>query len=467
MDAYHIKENSMKTLICALTLFLLIFSPCAFGQTDAVIPSVGNNLVVKITSSANPEVITSVSLEDAPYGAAVLPDGSYVLVSRRDSEDADNEDHGLVTAIPLDDFNDTSAQIDITVGDQPRGVAVESDGYYAYVANYGDDTVSKIYTPTWVLNETIDLREEGLCDEENPCGPWGIAAIYDEEDGTPKAYVTNHENNSIAVISNSGVELIEDASDLPLDGPIGVAVTPDGSYIYVANFNTDSVAIIDTDTLSLVKSLRVGDAPWGVAVGADGDDVYVTNSGSDTVSVIDTESQVVTATYSTGNQPYGVAAPKNGNYAYIVNHLDNSITKVTHTSPAVDPEEIDTGSIELDGAFGLGSFFGGEPPTAPDDLSATEESASQISLSWSDNSGDEAGFKIERRKDGEDNYTQVAKAAEDVTTYTAAGLERDTLYEFRVRAYTDAADSDYSNTADATTTDEKFSWCFIGCLMAE
>lgn len=455
----------MKTLICGLTLFSLIFAPCAFGQNDAVIPSVGNNLVVKITSSANPEVITSVSLANAPYGAAALPDGSYVVVSRRDSEDPDNSDHGLVTAIPLDDFNDTSAQIDITVGDQPRGVAVESDGYYAYVANYGDDTVTKIYTPTWVLDDTFDLREEGFCDADNPCGPWGVAAIYDEEDGTPKAYVTNHENDSIAVISNSGVELIEAASDMPLDGPLGVAVTPDGRYIYVANFNTDSVAIIDTDTLSLVESIRVGDAPWGVAVGADGDYVYVTNSGSNTVSVIDTESHLIVGTYPTGNQPYGVAASKNGNYAYIVNHSGNSITKVTHTSPAVDPEEIDTGSIELNGAFGLGAFFGGEPPATPDDLSATEESSSQISLSWSDNSSDEAGFKIERRKDGEDDFTQVAKVVADVTTYTAAGLERDTLYEFRVRAYTDAADSDYSNSADATTTDEKFSWCFIGCLM--
>jgi YVTN family beta-propeller protein len=459
----------MKKTICALILFLSASGPSVFGRTDAVIPSAGNNSVVKVTSSADPEVITSVSLSDAPYGGAVLPDGSYVLVSRRDSEDPGNTDHGLVTAIPLDDFTDTGAQIDISVGDQPRGVAVESDGNYAFVANYGDDTVTKIYTPTWSVADTIDLRAEGFCSASDPCGPWAVTAVYDEEDGTPKAYVTNHENNSIAVISNSGVELIENTSDLPLDGPLGIAVTPDGRYLYVANFDADSVAIIDTESLVLSRVLSVGDAPWGVAVGADGAYVYVTNSGSNTVSVIDTESQVVTATYATGDQPFGVAAPKNGNYAYIVNHGDNTITKITHTSPIVDPEEISTGSAALNNPFGLGAFFGGEPPAAPSGLNASvqEDATSEIALSWTDNSSNEVGFKIERRKDGENIFTQIAKVAEDVTTYTATGLERETLYEFRVRAYSDAADSNYSSEAGATTGGEKFSWCFIGGLLIQ
>lgn len=461
----------MKQVICATMLLSVVMVPGAFGQTNAVIPSGGNNLTVKVTASDDPEVITSVSLAGTPYGSAVLPDGDYVLVSRPESEDAESEDpdvHAFVTAIPLDDFQTVNNQIHITVGDKPRGVAIETDGLYAYVANYGDDTVTEIYTPTWVVNDTIDLREEGFCDADNPCGPWGVAAVYDEEDGTPKAYVSNFDNNSIVVISNTGAEIIEDADDLPLDGPLGLAVTPDGQYLYVANFNTDTVAIIDTETLELANTLSVGDAPWGVAVGADGGYVYVTNSGSDTVSVIDTVSQTVTANYPTGDQPYGVAAARNGNYAYIVNHGDNSITKVTHTTPSVDPEQINTGSVELSGAYSLGAFIGGDRPVTPSDLSASaEESSSRIELSWTDNSSDEIGFKIERRKDGEEIFSQVAKVTENTTSYTASGLERDTLYDFRVRAYTDAADSEYSDEASATTTNEKFSWCFIGSLLQE
>lgn len=460
----------MKQMVCAIMMLSGIIVPSAFGQIDAVIPSGGNNLIVKVTASADPEVITSVSLAGTPYGAVVLPDGDYVLVSRPDSQDADSEDpdaHAFVTAIPLDDFQDEGARINITVGDQPRGVAVESDGLYAYVANYGDDTVTEIYTPTWVVNDTIDLREEGFCDADNPCGPWAVAAIYDEEDGTPKAYVSNFENDSIVVISNTGVEIIEDADGLPLDGPLGLAVTPDGQYLYVANYNSDTVAIINTGTLELVNTLRVGDAPWGVAVGADGGYVYVTNSGSDTVSVIDTTRRTVTANYPTGDQPFGVAAAKNGNYAYIVNHGGNSITKVTHTTPSVDPEEIDTGSVELSGAYSLGAFIGGDRPTVPSDLNATEGSSSAIELSWTDNSSDEIGFKIEQRKDGEDIFTQVAKVTENTTSHTVSGLERDTLYDFRVRAYSDAADSEYSDEASATTSNEKFSWCFIGSLIKE
>jgi YVTN family beta-propeller protein len=270
-------------------------------------------------------------------------------------------------------------------------------------------------------------------------------------------YVSNHEADSVSIISNGGVEEIENVGD----GPLGVALSTDGRYLYVALYNADRVAIIDTDSLSVVKTLTVGDAPWGVAVGAEGAYVFVTNSGSNSVSLIDTGSQTVSATYSTGGQPFGVAAPSNGTYAYVVNHAGNSLTKITPALAAV--ETIAAG--EIDGGYGLGAFFGAVPPDAPGDLVAEAQSASKITLTWTDNSDDEVGFKIERRKDGEAAFTQVARVNAGVTSYSSLGLERDTSYDFRVRAYAEAADSGYSNEATATTSDEKFSWCFIGSLI--
>jgi YVTN family beta-propeller protein len=433
------KEYGMKPLFYA-GLMMLFTMTSAFGQTQAFIPSNGDDLVVQVTASADPEAFDSVTLADGPYGAAVLPNGSYVLVTREEGD--------LVTAIPLDDFTDTSAQENIAVGSQPRGVAVESRGLYAYVANFGDDTVSRVNTLNWAVTATYDVGD----------GPWGVAAVYDEVDATVKVYVSNHEADSVSIISNGGVEEIENIGD----GPLGVALTPDGRYLYVALYNADQVAIIDTDSLSVVKTLTVGNAPWGVAVGVEGAYVFVTNSGSNTVSLIDTGTQTVSATYSTGGQPFGVAAPSNGIYAYVVNHAGNSLTKITPASAAVQT----IGAGEIDGAYGLGTFFGAVPPDAPSDLVAEAQSASKITLTWTDNSDDEVGYKIERRKDGEAAFTQVAKVNAGVTSYSSLGLERDTSYDFRVRAYAEAADSGYSNEATATTSDEKFSWCFIGSLIA-
>ena len=90
------------------------------------------------------------------------------------------------------------------------------------------------------------------------------------------------------------------------------------------------------------------------------------------------------------------------------------------------------------------------PPAAPSGLSAVASSSSSVSLTWSDNSGDESGFKVERSVDGV-NFAQVAAVGRGVTGYTATGLSPETAYHFRVRAYNAAGDSAYSNPASAVT----------------
>ena len=48
------------------------------------------------------------------------------------------------------------------------------------------------------------------------------------------------------------------------------------------------------------------------------------------------------------------------------------------------------------------------PPAAPTGLAATADSATQITLNWTDNASDETGFKIERSPDGSTGWTQIA-----------------------------------------------------------
>ncbi|OGL47348.1 MAG: hypothetical protein A2W05_00950 [Candidatus Schekmanbacteria bacterium RBG_16_38_10] len=91
------------------------------------------------------------------------------------------------------------------------------------------------------------------------------------------------------------------------------------------------------------------------------------------------------------------------------------------------------------------------PPTAPSGLNATAISSSQIDLSWTDNSNNETGFKIERKTGVDGTYAQIATVGIDVTTYSDIGLTRGTNYYFRVRAYNSFGDSAYSNEPSATT----------------
>jgi len=91
------------------------------------------------------------------------------------------------------------------------------------------------------------------------------------------------------------------------------------------------------------------------------------------------------------------------------------------------------------------------PPVAPANLSATAVSASQINLSWTDQSTNETGFQIERKTGAGGTYTQIGTAAANSTTYNNTGLTEGTTYFYRVRAVNSAGNSANSNEASTST----------------
>ncbi len=445
-------------LIC---IGLLTVSQC-LAATYAYIPSMDAGLVIRVgyDEDNTDYIFSSVNISGGPYGAAVTPNGSYVVVT-------DNTNN-ILYKIPNTYFDESGSIVAIELQDtidDPRGVAIGPEGLYAYVANFETNDVTKVnLTTNNVVGDSISV---GL-------GPWGVTAIYDEAEEVRKVYVANNSGDSISVIIDDGsdetnVEIaLDDDEEGGNTGPLGVALTPDGQYLYVANNNAGTVSIIQTSDNTLVDTLTVGSGPWGVAVGSDGDYVYVTNSEDNTVTVITTSNQQVDGSaISVGDQPMGVAAPRNGDFAYVVNQGDNSISKID-IDDRTNVVTITDNELDLDGAFALGAFIGGTPPARPTGLSAEAETDDiSITLTWTDNSSDELGFKIERRLDGDDAFTQIDKVDANTTTYTDTDtdLEEETTYDYRIRSFNEAADSTFSSTATATTDEDKFSWCFIGALL--
>jgi hypothetical protein len=80
---------------------------------------------------------------------------------------------------------------------------------------------------------------------------------------------------------------------------------------------------------------------------------------------------------------------------------------------------------------------------APKFLNLTALSSSRVRLNWTDKSDTESGFKIERSRTTDTNYTQIATVGANVTTYTDTGLSGSTTYYYRVRAYNSYTNSDY------------------------
>jgi YVTN family beta-propeller protein len=214
--------------------------------------------------------------------------------------------------------------------------------------------------------------------------------------------VANNVGNVVSVIDTAtntvtAAIIIGLTPELRANNSEGVAVSPDGSKLYVTNSNGDSVSIIDTATNKIINTWYVGREPKGIAVAPDGTvfvtisgahtvsvfgtvsgavavgndptgvavnpvgtKAYVTNSVDGTVSVIDTSNNTVTATVSVGNWPWGVAVTPDGKKVYVANEESNTIPIIDTATNTV---------VATMGAGGLpiafGNFIGPLPSSTP------------------------------------------------------------------------------------------------------
>jgi len=80
-------------------------------------------------------------------------------------------------------------------------------------------------------------------------------------------------------------------------------------------------------------------------------------------------------------------------------------------------------------------------------LAASPALGAQLSLSWTDNSDNEDGFRIERRLSPSGSYAGIATVAANATTYADNTVTAGQDYCYRVQAYNTAGSSGYTNEA--------------------
>jgi YVTN family beta-propeller protein len=219
----------------------------------------------------------------------------------------------------------------------------------AYITNATDATVSVINTATNAVIATVPV---GIGQ------PSGVAVTPDGS----KVYVATGDipSSHVSVINTATNAVIGRVGPVPRSGiPMGVAVTPDGKKVYVTNLGDNTVSVISTATNAVIGSpIPVGVAPSGVAVTPDGSKVYVTNIGNldgttSTVSVIGTATDTVIAIISVGSVPQGVAVTPDGSKVYVANYNGpaSSVSVIDTATNTVVGSPIPVGRNPI--AFGL------------------------------------------------------------------------------------------------------------------
>ena len=147
-----------------------------------------------------------------------------------------------------------------------------------------------------------------------------------------RLYVSNYTDDTVSVVrvADAQVELA-----IPVgDGPRGVAVSPDGRFLYVCHAEEDTLAIIQASDHAVVDTIFVGFVPDRVAVSPDNLFVYVTLA-DDQVAVMRASDHVVIATVPVGSWPMGVATSPDGRYVFVSNYSSNTVSVISTSDHAV------------------------------------------------------------------------------------------------------------------------------------
>jgi YVTN family beta-propeller protein len=134
-------------------------------------------------------------------------------------------------------------------------------------------------------------------------GPLGAGATRDGK----RMLVACHNSNYVAVVD---VDKLSVSARIPTDpGPVQVTVAPNQKFAYVANDGRGSVQKIELAAARMTKTISIAfDAgSHGLAFGSGGGVLYVTNTGAGNISAIDTERDIVIATIKVATAPEGIA----------------------------------------------------------------------------------------------------------------------------------------------------------------
>ncbi|MBI4634857.1 MAG: choice-of-anchor D domain-containing protein [Candidatus Rokubacteria bacterium] len=269
-----------------------------------------------------------------------------------------------------------------------------------------------------------------------------------------------HLDATTGVLTDPGISVAN-----PSGGLLGaIAISPRGRGLAIAtNRDSDDVTVLGIDgsgTLTVVGTIPTGDFPSALAIAPNGETAWIVNHGdfatTDNIAKLAIDpSDVVTDTgvriSIPGGPPdsffgaSGIAVMADSTRALVSDHSNDLVQELDLLNGVFTGVTIAVG----DGPAQIGLPLPTQTaPAAPTGLTASGAPGTQVSLAWTDASGNETAFEIERDEGG--GFALLSTAGAGIETFQDATVTVNRTYSYRVRAVNEAGASDYSNIATVT-----------------
>src|SRR5262245_58415188 len=124
------------------------------------------------------------------------------------------------------------------------------------------------------------------------------------------AFVTNEKDNSVSVIDTEKLEVIK---TFPVgQRPRGVILSNDGKWLIVCTSDDNIIQVYDTKTYEFIKTLPSGPDPELLILHPSGNPLYVANEDDNLVTVVDIQSGKILGDIPVGVEPEGMGMSPDG-----------------------------------------------------------------------------------------------------------------------------------------------------------
>ncbi len=269
-----------------------------------------DNNTLYVFNGRNDQGIAAIPVCREPFGVAVNDNNNKVYVACF-----------AANKVAVIDGGSNTLKATINVGREPSWLAVQPLTNQVYVVAHGEDHIYQIDSTTDRITHIIG---------SDGGGPWGLAV----NPALNRLYVGTRDSGIITTIDLSAHQVIHSQMFRPFSSgsPYSLAFNQQTKQLYVVGgANYAQVAVIKARWDGLQRQGLIAIDPsgynggGGLAVNSATNHVFVTSSISNSVAVIDGNTNTVIATFTTGNDPFAVAVNSNTNKVYIGNRSGQSV----------------------------------------------------------------------------------------------------------------------------------------------